>query len=86
MLLQVSAAHAGVGHGGHGVLGGCHGGKVVFMVERRFQLKESWKNKKSPFTTAHRLFRHYPKGFRVLDPPALCDIGLWGALSPIILY
>ena len=43
MLLQVSAVHAGVGHGGHGGLGGFHGGKVVIMVERRFQLKEIWK-------------------------------------------
>ena len=38
MLLQVSAVHAGVGHGG---LGGFHGGEVGFMVEMWFQLKES---------------------------------------------
>ena len=63
MLLQVSAVHAGVGHGGHGGLSGFHGGKVVFMVERWFQLKESWKNKGSPFTKVHRLFRYYQKGF-----------------------
>ena len=40
MLLQVSAAHAGVGHH-HGGLGGFHGGEVGFMVEMWFQLKES---------------------------------------------
>ena len=80
MLLQVSAVHAGVGHGGLGVF---HGREVGFMVERRSQLKASGKSKGSPFTKVHCLFRHYPIGF---IPPALCDIGLWGTLSPIIPF
>ena len=67
MLLQVSAVHAGVGHH-HGGLGGFRGGEVGFMAVRRFQLKESWKNKGSPLTKVHRLFRHYPKGFRPTGP------------------
>ena len=53
MLLQVSAVHAGVGHH-HGGLVRCHGGEVGFMAVRRFQLKESWKNKGSPLTKVHR--------------------------------
>ena len=57
MLLQVSAVHPGVGHY-HGGLGGFRGGEVGFMAVRRFQLKESWKNKRSPLTKVHRLFLH----------------------------
>ena len=67
MLLQVSAVHPGVGHY-HGGLGGFRGGEVGFMAVRRFQLKESWKNKGSPLTKVHRLFRHNPKGFRPPGP------------------
>ena len=76
----MSAVHPDVGHGG---LGDFHDREAGFMVERRSQLKASGKSKRSPFTKVHCLFRHYPIGF---IPPALCDIGLWGTLSPKVVF
>ena len=79
----MSAVHAGVGHVGHGGLGGFHGGKVVFMVERRFQLKESWKIREAHL---QKCIVYSGTTKKALYPPALCDIGLWGTLSPKVVF
>ena len=78
----MSAVHPGVGHY-HGGLGGFHGGKVFIMVERRFQLKEIWKIREAHL---QKCIVYSGTTQKALDPPALCDIGLWGTLSPKVVF